>query len=204
MAVSCPIGFDVKSLRAEVQTMYSRVAQAPNGEFHFHRGPDYAASMLGYDAGELGALPSDVTAAFAGVANPHVIGHIPAGATVVDIGSGAGTDLLLAARRVGPSGRAIGVDMTEAMRQRAAQGAAACGLTNVEVRSGDATRLPIDDRSVDVVISNGVLNLVPEKERAVAEMARVLKPGGHVQIGDIVIGEVLPESALRDIDLWTG
>jgi ubiquinone/menaquinone biosynthesis C-methylase UbiE len=124
--------------------------------------------------------------------------------TVVDIGSGAGTDLLLAARRVGPTGRAIGVDMTEAMRQRAAQGAAACGLTNVEVRSGDATRLPIDDRSVDVVISNGVLNLVPEKERAVAEIARVLKPGGRVQIGDIVIGEVLPESALRDIDLWTG
>jgi arsenite methyltransferase len=204
VAVSCPIGFDVKSLRAEVQTMYSRVAEAPNGEFHFHRGPDYAASLLGYDAGELALLPTDVTAAFAGVANPHAIGHIPAGATVVDIGSGAGTDLLLAARRVGPTGRAIGVDMTEAMRLRAAQGAAACGLTNVEVRSGDATRLPIDDRSVDVVISNGVLNLVPEKERAVAEIARVLKPGGQVQIGDIVIGEVLPESALRDIDLWTG
>jgi arsenite methyltransferase len=204
MAVSCPIGFDVKSLRAEVQTMYSRVAEAPNGEFHFHRGCEYAASMLGYDAGELAALPPDVTAAFAGVANPHAIGRIPAGITVVDIGSGAGTDLLLAARRVGPAGRAIGVDMTEAMRQRAAQGAAACGLTNVEVRGGDAARLPIDDRSVDVVISNGVLNLVPEKERAVAEIARVLKPGGRVQIGDIVIGEVLPESALRDIDLWTG
>jgi len=184
--------------------MYARVAAAPNGEFHFHRGPGYAASMLGYDAGELAALPLDVTAAFAGVANPHAIARIPAGATVVDIGCGAGTDVLLAALRVGPTGRAIGVDMTEAMRQRAAQGAAACGLTNVEVRSGDATRLPIDDRSADVVISNGVLNLVPEKERAVAEIARVLKPGGQVQIGDIVIGEVLPESALRDIDLWTG
>jgi arsenite methyltransferase len=204
VAVSCPIGFDVKSLRAEVQTMYARVAAAPNGEFHFHRGPGYAASMLGYDAGELAALPADVTSAFAGVANPHAIARIPAGATVVDIGCGAGTDVLLAALRVGPTGRAIGVDMTEAMRQRAAQGAAACGLTNVEVRSGDATRLPIDDRSADVVISNGVLNLVPEKERAVAEIARVLKPGGQVQIGDIVIGEVLPESALRDIDLWTG
>lgn len=181
MAVSCPIGFDVKSLRAEVQTMYSRVAEAPNGEFHFHRGPDYGAPPLGYDAGELALLPPDVIAAFAGVANPHAIGHIPAGATVVDIGSGAGTDLLLAARRVGPTGRAIGVDMTEAVRLRAAQGAAACGLTNVEVRSGDATRLPIDDRSVDVVISNGVLNLVPEKERAVAEIARVLKRGGQVE-----------------------
>ena len=83
-------------------------------------------------------------------------------------------------------------------------GAAACGLANVDVRNGDATRLPVEDRSVDVVISNGVLNLVPEKERAVAEIARVLKPGGRVQIADIVIGEVLPDSALRDIDLWTG
>jgi arsenite methyltransferase len=204
MAVSCPIGFDVKSLRAEVQTMYARVAAAPDGEFHFHRGPRYAASMLGYNAAELAALPADVTSAFAGVANPHAIGRIAAGATVVDIGCGAGTDLLLAARRTGLTGRAIGVDMTEAMRQRAIQGAAACGLNNVEVRSGDATRLPVDDGAVDVVISNGVLNLVPEKERAVAEIARVLRPGGRAQIGDIIIGEVLPESALRDIDLWTG
>jgi ubiquinone/menaquinone biosynthesis C-methylase UbiE len=94
--------------------------------------------------------------------------------------------------------------MTEAMRQRAREGAHAAGLSNVDVRAGDATTLPVDDAGVDVVISNGVLNLVPEKQRAVAEIARVLKPGGRVQIGDIVIGEVLPEEALRDIDLWTG
>jgi ubiquinone/menaquinone biosynthesis C-methylase UbiE len=122
---------------------------------------------------------------------------------VLDIGCGAGTDLLLAARQVGPAGRAIGVDMTEAMCERASKGAAFCGLANVEVRPGDATRLPVEDRSVDVVISNGVLNLVPEKERAVAEIARVLKPGGRVQIADIIIGEILPDSALRDVDLWT-
>jgi SAM-dependent methyltransferase len=195
---------DVKSLRAEVQGMYARVAAVPDGAFHFHRGPAYAASRLGYDASELAALPGDVTASFAGVANPHAIARIPAGATVVDIGCGAGTDLLLAARRIGPTGRAIGVDMTEAMRQRATQGAAACGLDNVDVRSGDATALPVGDQSIDVVISNGVLNLVPEKERAIQEIARVLEPGGRVQIGDIVIGEVLPESALADIDLWTG
>ena len=204
MAISCPIDFDVKSLRAEVQTMYSRVATSPDGEFHFHRGPDYATTMLGYDATELAALPSSVTSSFAGVGNPHAVGRIPDGTTVIDIGCGAGTDLLLAARRVGGEGRAIGIDMTEAMRQLAMQGAAACGLDRVEVRSGDATRLPVDDRSVDVVISNGVLNLVPEKQRAVAEIARVLKPGGRVQIADIIIGEVLPDSALRDIDLWTG
>jgi arsenite methyltransferase len=204
VAVTCPIDFDVASLRAEVQTMYSRVATSPNGEFHFHRGPHYAATMLGYDATELAALPAEVTSSFAGIGNPHAVGRVPAGATVLDIGCGAGTDLLLAARHVGPTGRAIGVDMTEAMRERASKGAAACGLANVEVRLGDATRLPVEDRSVDVVISNGVLNLVPEKDRAVAEIARVLKPGGSVQIADIIIGEVLPDSALRDIDLWTG
>ena len=204
MAVSCPIDLDVKTLRVEVQTMYSRVATSPDGEFHFHRGPHYAATMLGYDAAELAALPSEVTSSFAGVGNPHAVNTIAAGATVVDIGCGAGTDLLLAARRTGPRGRVIGVDMTEAMRTRAMNGAAAAGLGNVEVRNGDATRLPIEDRSVDVVISNGVLNLVPEKERAIAEIARILKPGGRVQIADIIIGEILPDSALRDIDLWTG
>jgi arsenite methyltransferase len=145
-----------------------------------------------------------VTSSFAGVGNPHAIDRIPVGATVVDIGCGAGMDLLLAARRTGPSGRAIGIDMTEAMRRRASQGAAMSGLAHVDVRDGDATRLPVDDRSVDVVISNGVLNLVPEKERAVAEIGRVLKPGGRVQIADIIIGEILPDNALRDIDLWTG
>jgi arsenite methyltransferase len=204
MAVTCPVGLDVATLRDEVQTMYARVAASPDGEFHFHRGPQYAATMLGYDATELAALPSEVTSSFAGVGNPHAIAPIPVGATVVDIGCGAGMDLLLAARRTGPSGRAIGIDMTAAMRRRASDGAASAGLAHVEVKDGDATRLLVDDRSIDVVISNGVLNLVPEKERAIAEIARVLKPGGRVQIADIVIGEILPEAALRDIDLWTG
>jgi SAM-dependent methyltransferase len=204
VAITCPVNFDVKSLRGEVQSIYSRVAAAPGGDFHFHRGPAYAARMLGYDSAELAALPADVTSSFAGVANPHAIAPLPDAATVVDIGCGAGMDLLLAARRVGPGGRAIGVDMTEAMRQRAAAGAAESDLHNVDVRAGDATSLPVDSESVDIVISNGVLNLVPEKERAVAEIARILKPGGRVQIGDIVIGEVLDDKALADIDLWTG
>ena len=184
--------------------MYSRVAEAPSGEFHFHRGAVYAVASLGYDASELAALPIAVTSSFAGVGNPHAIRQIEDAAVVLDVGCGAGMDLLLAARQVGPRGRAIGVDMTDAMRVRAAAGAAEGGLTNVEVRGGDATRLPAEDQSVDVVISNGVLNLVPDKHKAVGEIARVLKPGARAQIADIVIGEVLPDSALRDIDLWTG
>ena len=129
-----------------------------------------------------------MTHSFAGIGNPHAIAPLPGGARVVDIGSGAGTDLLLAARHVGSSGRAIGVDMTAEMRDRASAGARECGLTHVEVLEGDATSLPLDDESVDVVISNGVLNLVPEKERAFAEIARVLRPGGRLQIADIVTG----------------
>ena len=129
---------------------------------------------------------------------------MPTGATVVDIGSGAGTDLLLVAFHVGPHGRAIGVDMTDAMRDRARRGATACGLLHVEVREGEATALPIDADSVDVVISNGVLNLVPEKSAAIAEIRRVLKPGGRLQIADIALGVELPEDARQDIDLWTG
>lgn len=204
MALTCPIDLDVATLRNEIQSMYGRVAGAPDGEFHFHRGPEYAASRLGYDQHELMQLPPSVTASFAGVGNPHAIAPIELDAAVLDIGCGAGTDLLLAARRIGSNGRAIGVDMTGAMRERAMAGAQGCGLMNVDVWDGDATNLPVEDSTVDVVISNGVLNLVPDKTSAVREIARVLKPSGRVQIADIVIGEILPESALRDIDLWTG
>jgi len=202
--ISCPVNFDVKSLRSEVQSMYSRVAEMPQGEFHFHRGPAYAAGMLGYDAAELSRLPATVTSSFAGVANPHAIAPLPDGATVVDIGCGAGTDLLLAAMHVGPSGRAIGVDMTEAMRSRVTEGAMHAGLKNVQSRAGDATSWPIDHASVDMVISSALLSVDPDKERAIAEIARILKPGGRIQIGDIIIGTELDEEALADIDLWTG
>jgi arsenite methyltransferase len=204
MTLACPVDLDSLRLRREVQDMYARVAAAPDGAYHFHRGPDYAANMLGYDAAELAALPTSVTHPFAGVGNPHAIAPLPVGARVVDIGSGAGTDLLLAARHVGSCGRAIGIDMTAEMRERARAGARDCGLAHVDVLEADATSLPLDDGSVDVVISNGVLNLVPEKERAFAEIARVLRPGGRLQIADIVTGVELSEDIRRDIDLWTG
>jgi arsenite methyltransferase len=204
MAVACPVGLDTELLRSEVSKVYSRVATDPDGDFHFHRGPEYAAEFLGYDPVELATLPSECTASFAGIANPHAIAPVQPGETVVDIGCGAGTDLLLAARRVGPNGRAIGIDMTEAMRDRALVYAALAGLTNVEVHLADATALPLRDASVDVVISNGVLNLVPEKEKAFAEIRRILRPGGGLQLADIVLDAELGEDVRRNIDLWTG
>jgi arsenite methyltransferase len=204
MSLSCPADLDVSMLRREVNAVFGRVATTPKGAFHFHRGPEYAAHVLGYDADALGRLPVEVTARFAGIGNPLAIGPLSPGETVLDVGCGAGTDLLLAALSVGPEGAAIGVDMNERMRDHATDGAARMGLTNVDVREGDATALPVADRSVDVVISNGVLNLVPEKERAIAEIARVLKPGGRLQIADIVIGQPLPESVIADVDLWAG
>src|SRR5713226_5907229 len=204
MAIDCPVDLDTQVLRSEVSKVYSRVATEPDGEFHFHRGPAYAANFLGYDPAELTSLPSECTASFAGIANPHTIAPILHGETVLDIGCGAGMDLLLAARRIGPSGHAIGIDMTEAMRDRARASAVAAGLTNVEVRPGDATALPLPDASVDVVISNGVLNLVPEKDKAFTEIRRVLRPGGRLQLADIVLEAELGEDVRRNIDLWTG
>jgi arsenite methyltransferase len=204
MAVVCPVDLDTSTLRQEIQSMYARVATAPSGDFHFHRGPAYAAERLGYDAAALAALPAESTASFAGVANPHKMAQLLPGATVVDIGCGAGMDLLLAAQAVGPAGRAIGVDMTEAMADRARAGARSLGLSHVDVRIGDALALPIETASADVVMSNGVLNLTPDKRRAFAEVARVLKPGGLFLYGDIIVASELSESIRRNIDLWTG
>jgi SAM-dependent methyltransferase len=204
MASTCPVDLDTLRLRAEIESIYQRVANEPSGDFHFHRGPAYAAERLGYDADALAMLPADTTASFAGVANPHRIAPMTAGATVVDIGCGAGMDLLLAAKAVGPSGRAIGVDMTKAMAERARAGATSCGLANVEVRLGDARSLPIESDSVDIVISNGVLNLTPDKERAFGEVFRILTPDGLFLYGDIVVADELSESIRRNIDLWTG
>jgi len=204
MAIVCPVDLDTLRLRAEIESIYRRVATEPAGDFHFHRGPTYAAEMLGYDAAALARLPSDSTASFAGVANPHRIASMPRGATVVDIGCGAGTDLLLAAQAVGSDGRVIGLDMTEAMGERARTGATSLGLANVEVRLGDAMSLPIDSDSVDIVMSNGVLNLTPDKDQAFGEVFRILKPGGQFLYGDIVVATELSESIRRNIDLWTG
>ena len=204
MATTCPVDLDTVRLRQEIRTIYARVATDPSSEFHFHRGAAYAAERLGYDSAALAALPFEATASFAGVANPHRIAELPPGATVVDIGCGAGMDLMLAASAIGPGGRAIGIDMTEPMAERARASARALGFDHVEVRAGDALDVPVDSDSVDFVISNGVLNLAPDKRRAFGEVFRILKPGGQFLYADIIVASELSESIRRDIDLWTG
>ena len=204
MAVTCPVDLDTARLREDIRSVYSRVAEAPGGEFHFHRGVAYAQAFLKYDPQALAAIPALAVESFAGVGNPLRIAPVPIGATVIDVGCGAGTDLLLAARAVGPRGRAIGVDMTEGMLRKAGAAAAEAGLPNVELRRGDSLELPVESAAADVVISNGVLNLAPDKRRAFAEVLRVLRPGGLFLYADIAVAAELPEGVRRDIDLWSG
>ena len=204
MAIACPVGFEVARLNQEIRHTYASVARDPRGDFHFHRGPDYAARLLEYDPIELNALPQLATAAFAGVGNPFLMDSLPPGAVVVDIGSGAGMDCLLAGRRVGSTGTVVGIDMTDEMLERARAGVNEAGLRHVRFEKADINRLPLDPQSVDIVISNGVFNLTPDKEALFAELYRVVKPGGRLQFADITVGVELSEKARNDIDLWTG
>jgi ubiquinone/menaquinone biosynthesis C-methylase UbiE len=179
------------------------VAREPQGNFHFHRGPEYACRVLRYNPEELATIPAESTASFAGVGNPHRIGPIQRGETVLDIGCGAGMDLLLAARRTGAAGRAIGIDMTPAMIERAKRAALKAGLwETVEIRRGMAEKLPLENNRVDVVISNGVLNLSSDKFLSFGEMYRVLKPGGRLYLADVVVQHELSLPVRSDVDLW--
>ncbi len=203
MAIACPINLDVKKLRDEVGETYSRLVREPDGDFHFHRGLDYACERLRYDRDELESLPAECTARFAGLGNPHRVGSIKPGETVLDIGCGAGTDLLLAARRTGAGGKVIGVDATRAMRELAASSARQADLSErVDIRAGRAEELPVDDASIDVVISNGVINLAPDKRVAFGEIVRVLRPGGRLYLADVVITEELSQTSRSDAELW--
>jgi SAM-dependent methyltransferase len=194
---------DLEQLRAEVQSKYREVAEAPTAEYHFHTGRGHAL-RLGYPASPLDQLPELACEAFAGVANPFHWGTPQPGERVVDLGSGAGMDSLLAALWVGAEGRVIGVDMTTAMLERSRRIAASLAFANVEFRLGVIENAPVEDGWADVVISNGVINLCPDKLGVYGEIARMLRPGGRMMIADICIEKPVPESAMRDIDLWTG
>jgi arsenite methyltransferase len=200
--VSTELPVDVDVLRDEIEKTYTEVSTEPDKDFIFPTGRAWAEE-LGYPP-ELANVPERSVESFAGVANHWVLGPIEEGATVLDLGCGAGTDLLIAAQMVGAEGRAIGIDMTATMLERAAESARDMGLENVELHEGLIESLPLDDGSVDVVISNGVIDLVPDKDAVFGEIDRVLKPGGRLQIADVVIHTEVSEDARKRIDLWTG
>jgi SAM-dependent methyltransferase len=197
------VALDRAQLRSAIQDEYTEVAARPWQGFHFHTGR-FLADRLGYPADRVAALPDRVVESFAGVGNPFSWGDLAPGERVVDLGSGAGFDAVLAAQMVGLSGHVLGIDMTPAMIAKARANAALLGLANVEFREGYLEALPIPDASVDVVISNGVVNLCPDKAAVLAEAYRVLRPGGRLQLADIVVGTAVPDDAKQDIALGTG
>ena len=194
---------DPERLREEVQVKYREVATAPTAAYHFHTGR-VAAQRLGYDMSLVDSLPERAVESFAGVGNPFELRALEPGERVVDAGSGASFDSFVAAGQIGTEGYVVGVDMTPEMLDKASTTAATLGLENVEFRKGLLEAMPVEDSWADAVISNGVINLCPDKRAAFQEIRRVLRPGGYLQFADIANGRPVPPEALRDIDLWTG
>jgi SAM-dependent methyltransferase len=196
------VDIDVGLLKSEIRRTYAAVSEKPEEDFVFPTGRDWAVD-LGYPT-ELAQVPDAVAESFAGVANPFSLGRLELGERVLDVGSGAGTDSLVAALMVGPEGSVTGIDMTPEMLAKARSGAAELGLGNVTFVEGEAEALPFADGSFDVVISNGVIDLVPDKDAVFLEIHRVLAPGGRIQIADVTIQQPVSDEGRRNIDLWTG
>ncbi len=200
--MSVDVGIDVGLLKSEIKKTYASVSQEPEKDFIFPTGRAWAED-LGYPE-ELSRVPDFVAESFAGVANPWTLGRLEPGERVLDVGSGAGMDSLIAALQVGPEGSVTGIDMTPEMIEKARKGAAELGLNNVTFVEGEAETLPFDDSRFDVVLSNSVIDLIPDKEAVFGEIYRVLVPGGRVQIADVTIQQPVSEEGRRKIDLWTG
>jgi arsenite methyltransferase len=200
MAVDVDI--DVALLKSEIKKTYASVSAEPEKDFLFPTGRPWAED-LGYPD-ELANVPETAVQSFAGVANPFSLGRLEPGARVLDVGSGAGTDSLVAAQMVGAAGNVTGIDMTPEMLETARAAADEMGAKNVEFVESEAERLPFADGSFDVVISNGVIDLVPDKDAVFSELFRVLAPGGRIQIADVTIQKPVSEEGRRNIDLWTG
>jgi SAM-dependent methyltransferase len=196
------VEIDVGLLKDEIKKTYSSVSEEPERDFIFPTGRAWAED-LGYP-GELATVPETAVESFAGVANPWTMGRLAAGERVLDLGSGAGTDSLIAAQMVGEEGRVIGIDMTAAMLAKARAAASEAGVGNVEFIEAEAEQLPFSDASFDVVVSNGVIDLIPDKDAVYAELYRVLVPGGRLQIADVTIQNPVSAEGRRNIDLWTG
>ncbi len=193
---------DVELLKSEIKKTYASVSEDPGKDFIFPTGRPWAEDLDYPD--ELGKVPDSSAESFAGVANPFSLGRLDSGERVLDLGSGAGTDSLVAAQMVGGSGHVTGIDMTPEMLARARASAAEMGAANVEFVEGEAERLPFPDESFDVVISNGVIDLIPDKDAVFAELFRVLAPGGRIQVADVTIQNPVSAEGRRNIDLWTG
>jgi arsenite methyltransferase len=196
------VDIDVELLKSEIKKTYALVSTEPERDYVFPNGRPWAED-LGYPE-ELANVPETAVQAFAGVANPFSLGRLEAGARVLDLGSGAGTDSLVAAQMVGPEGSVTGIDMTPEMLAKASAAAAEMGVANVEFVEAEAERLPFADESFDIVISNGVIDLVPDKDAVFSELFRVLSPGGRIQVADVTIQRPVSEEGRRNIDLWTG
>jgi arsenite methyltransferase len=196
------VDIDLDLLKSEIKKTYATVSQEPEKDFVFPTGRSWAQD-LDYPP-ELAGVPETAAESFAGVANPFSLGRLEPGEHVADLGCGAGTDTLVAAQMVGPDGRVTGIDMTPEMLAKARAAADELGVTNVDFVEGEIERLPFPDESLDVVISNGVIDLVPDKDAVFGEIRRVLKPGGRIQIADVTIQNPVSEEGRRNIDLWTG
>lgn len=190
-----------EAIQHAVRDMYTAVARMPGRVFHFPTG-EVACRLLGYPQEQIQAIPATAVESFAGVGYPFAADLIRAGDHVLDIGSGSGTDALICAKLVGNGGRVYALDMTEEMRNKLRSNVAAAGITNLEILDGEAEAIPLPDASVDMVTTNGVLNLVPDKARAIAEIFRVLKPGGRLQISDIALARGISERFRQDPQLW--
>jgi arsenite methyltransferase len=200
--VAVDVAIDVAVLKSEIRKTYASVSQEPEKDFIFPTGRAWAQD-LGYPD-ELAQVPETAVESFAGVANPFTLGRLSPGERVLDVGSGAGTDSLVAAQMVGPEGRVTGIDMTPEMLAKARTAAGELGAANVEFLESEAERLAFADGSFDVVISNGVIDLIPDKDAVFSELFRVLRPGGRIQIADVTIQSPVSEEGRRNIDLWTG
>jgi len=197
------VGIDVELLKCEIKKTYARVSAEPEEDFVFPTGRAWALD-LGYPPDLVERVPESAAESFAGVANPFALGALQPGERVLDVGSGAGTDSLVASQMVGPSGSVTGIDMTVEMLAKAREAAAAMGAENVFFLEGEAERLPFPDASFEVVISNGVIDLVPDKDAVFGEIHRVLAPGGRIQLADVTIQRPVSDEGRRNIDLWTG